>query len=96
MSLNTRKAGFRVVLIQLPNRVIKVLQDVGLIQDCLILFAKWIPSLCRTVCFLVIERENLSLSTPWIKNLGLPSNEALFGHVLSHLGLVGFEMPSVD
>lgn len=34
MSLKTQRAGFKVVLIQLPNHKTKALQDVGFILDC--------------------------------------------------------------
>lgn len=97
MSLNTQRAGFRVILIQLPSQVTKVLQDAGLIPDGLLPSSE-MDALAARDCMLPHHSKNERMSPlpPWIKNSGLPSNEAIFGHVPSHSGPVGCEIPSAD
>lgn len=53
-------------------------------QTASLLLERWIRLLCMAVCFLITERERMSLLQLWIKTAGFPSNEMNFGHGLSH------------
>lgn len=74
----------------------KVLQDVGLIPDSLLPSCKMDALTLQDCMHRIIEkRENVPPST-LDKKSWASSREAMFGHVLSHSGPVGFEMPSAD